>query len=302
VVRWLGRGRRQPAAAAVVVLGLLIVVVLGLDTLSGGHLQQATPFGNDPLLGGRFYGMRNLTFGLFAAAALMTAAGIARVVRADRALAVRWVLLLGLGAVAVDGMPSAGADVGGMLSLLPGVLLLALLVGGVRLRPSRVLLVLASGVAVVVVAGVADYLRPAGKRTHLGRFVADVLHGDGGEVLSRKVHDNLHAVGSPVLAVVVAVVLVAVGVVLAAPGPLAAKLPRRAGALLAPVTTRLAPTYAALPELRHGVWAVLLSSVIAMAVNDSGVTLGPAFALALLPILLAAVAVRPRRDPRPSAG
>ena len=302
VVIWLGRGHRQPAASAVVVLGLTIVVILGLDTLSGGHLQQATPFGNDPLLGGRFYGMRNLTFGLFAAAALMAAAGVARLVRAQRTLAVRLVLLIGLGAVAIDGMPSAGADVGGMLSLLPGVLLLAMLVGGVRLRPSRVLLVVASGLVVVAVAAAADYLRPAGDRTHLGRFVADVIHGDGGAVLARKVDDNLHAVGSPVAAVVVAIVLVAAGVLLAAPGPLSAKLPRRLGALLAPVTTRLAPTYAALPELRYGVWAVLLSSVIAMVVNDSGVTLGLAFALALLPILLAAVALRPHRDPRRSAG
>ncbi len=129
-----------------------------------------------------------------------------------------------------------------------------------------------------------------------------MTHGDGGAVLARKVDDNLHAVGSPVVAVVVAIVLLAVGVLLAAPGPLSAKLPRRLGALLAPVTTRLAPTYAALPELRHGVWAVLLSSVIAMVVNDSGVTLGLAFALALLPILLAAVALRPHRDPRRSAG
>jgi hypothetical protein len=307
VVIWLGRGHNQPAAASVVVLGLLIVGILGLDTLSGGHLQQATPFGNDPLLGGRFYGMRNLTFGLFAAAALMAAAGVARLVRADRTLAVRSVLLIGLGAVAIDGMPSAGADVGGMLSLLPGVLLLAMLVGGVRLRPARLLLVLASGVAVVVAAALADYLRPAGKRTHLGRFIADLISGDGGAVLARKVHDNLHAVGSPAVAVLVAVVLVAMGAVLAAPGLVAARLPRRAAVLLAPVTTRLAPTYAALPELRHGVWAVLLSSVIAMLVNDSGVTLGLAFALTLLPILLAAVALRPRvfrsaGDARPSAG
>jgi hypothetical protein len=126
-------------------------------------------------------------------------------------------------------------------------------------------------------------------------------------VLARKVHDNLHAVGSPVLAVVVAVVLLAAGAVLAAPGPLSARLPRRAGALLAPVTTRLTPTYATLPELHHGVSAVLLSGVIAMLVNDSGVTLGLAFALALLPILLAAVALRPpvfgsAGDPRLSAG
>jgi hypothetical protein len=189
-----------------------------------------------------------------------------------------------------------------MLSLLPGVLLLAMLVGGVRLRPSRLLLVVASGLAVVAAAALVDFLRPVGERTHLGRFVADVVNGDGGAVLARKVDDNLHAVGSPVVAVAVGIVLLAVGVVLAAPGPLSARLPRRAGALLAPVTTRLAPTYAALPEIRHGVWAVLLSSVIAMADNDSGVTLGLAFALTLLPILLAAVALRPHRDPRPSTG
>jgi hypothetical protein len=68
-------------------------------------------------------------------------------------------------------------------------------------------------------------------------------------------------------------------------------------ALLAPVTTRLTPTYAALPEIRHGVWAVLLTGALATLVNDSGVTLGLAFALALLPILLAAVALRPHRSP-----
>jgi len=71
LILWLGRHPRHAGLLGVLVISAVTAGILGLDTLTGGSLQRATPFGNDPVLGGRFYGIRNLTFGLFAAGVLL---------------------------------------------------------------------------------------------------------------------------------------------------------------------------------------------------------------------------------------
>ncbi len=300
LIGWLGRHPRNAGLLAVTMISGITGGILGLDTVLGGFLQQATPFGNNPILAGRFYGIRNLTFGLFAAGVLLAAAGCAFFAARSaatpgrgRAVAVRAVATIGLAGILIDGLPSMGADVGGMLALTPGVLLLALLVGGVRLTWLRLIVVAGAGIVVFLVVAGLDYSRPVEERTHIGQFAARVFDGEAWTVLTRKMDDNLHATGSPLVAVAVLVVLVATGLAVCLPTRVAAARVGWGG--LRRSLQRLDTGYDTWPSLRFGVWSLTLTGVLGMLANDSGLMLGAAVLLPLLPALGIAGVLAPRR-------
>jgi len=146
------------------------------------------------------------------------------------------------------------------------------------------------GAAVVAVGTVAvlDWLRPADERSHLGRFVEQVLTGEAWTVISRKAQANLDILlGSP-LAWMLPVALVA-AVWLVRPGGLL-RQQRAAGD---PGPGGLAT--GELAVLRSALLAGALSLTIGAAVNDSGVAL-PATAAALLVPLLVWLAAAPREE------
>lgn len=327
LILWLGRHPRHAGLLGVLVISAITAGILGLDTLTGGSLQRATPFGNDPVLGGRFYGIRNLTFGLFAAGVLLAAAGAAFFARrraepgatADvsteataeaipprnpnssgrgRALAVRVVAVIGLAGILLDGLPATGADVGGMLSLTPGVLLLALLVGEVRLTWLRLLVVAGAGIVVFLVVGGLDYSQPVNDRTHIGQFAARVFDGEAWTVITRKLSDALHAAGPPAVALVLLLALVITGLAVCAPGRFAASRWVRSWVAARRSMNRLAVAYDVWPSLRFGVWSLALTGVLGMLVNDSGLVLGLAIVLPLIPALAIAGVLAPRRRRR----
>ena len=166
-------------------------------------------------MAGRFTGYGNLSFGLLSVSALLVTAAVATLVgrraRPERARRATWGTVVGLGlvTVAIIGAPGLGRDFGGVLSALPGFLLLALLL--VRARVTVVRLGLILGAAVVAVGTVAylDWLRPAAERSHLGRFVEQLLTGEAWTVVSRKGQANLDILlGSP-LAKMLPVALIA---------------------------------------------------------------------------------------------
>jgi len=317
LILWLGRHPRHAGLLGVLVISAVTAGLLGLDTLTGGSLQRATPFGNDPVLAGRFYGIRNLTFGLFAAGVLLSAAGAAFFARRHaegaatseenarvddgkrgRALAVRAVAVIGLAGILLDGLPSTGADVGGMLSLTPGVLLLALLVGGVRLTWLRLLVVAGAGIVVFLVVGGLDYSQPVDDRTHIGQFVARVFDGEAWTIITRKIGDALHAAGPPVVALILLLALVVTGIAVCAPARFAESrwVAWWGGARRS--MHRLAVAYDVWPSLRLGVWSLVLTGVLGMLANDSGLVLGLAIVLPLIPALAIAGVLAPRRRRR----
>ena len=317
LILWLGRHPRHAGLLGVLVISAVTAGILGLDTLTGGSLQRATPFGNDPVLGGRFYGIRNLTFGLFAAGVLLTAAGAAFFARRHaeatastshdddpdtasrgRALAVRAVAVIGLAGILLDGLPATGADVGGMLSLTPGVLLLALLVGGVRLTWLRLLVVAGAGIVVFLVVGGLDYSQPVDDRTHIGQFVARVFDGEAWTIITRKTGDALHAAGPPAVALILLLALVITGIAVCAPTRFAGSRWVRWWGAAQRSMSRLAVAYDVWPSLRLGVWSLTLTGVLGMLANDSGLVLGLAIVLPLIPALAIAGVLAPRRRRR----
>ncbi|MCO7221138.1 hypothetical protein [Klenkia sp. PcliD-1-E] len=271
------RHRLGPPLAVLVVTAAVPVV----DVVTGSHLELDGLLGYDAIVAGRFTGYGNLTFGLMPVAALLCTAALASAVarRAPgdgrrRALVV--VLAVAVPVVVVIGAPFLGRDFGGVLAAVPGFLLLAMLLGGIRVTVTRLVAVL--GVAVVAVGTVAvlDWTRPPAQRSHLGRFVAQVLDGQAWTVVSRKASANIDILlGSP-LAWALAVAAVA-AVWLVRPGGLLRNRPGHRPGGLPP---------ADLAVLRAGLLSVALSLVVAAAVNDSGVAIPATSATLLVPLLV----------------
>jgi hypothetical protein len=244
---------------------------------------------------GRFTGYGNLSFGLLSVSALLVTAAVAALVgrraRPERARRATWGTVVGLGlvTVAIIGAPGLGRDFGGVLSALPGFLLLALLLIRVRITVIKMALIL--GAAVVAVGAVAylDWLRPAAERSHLGRFVEQVLTGEAWTVVSRKGAANLDILlGSP-LAKMLPVALIA-AVWLVRRGGLLRSRRSEDGAVIGPAGLPIGDAFV----VRAALLAGALSLALGAAVNDSGVAL-PATAAALLVPLLVWLAAAPRR-------
>ncbi len=254
-------GRRWPLGGLLVV-SLATLLVIGGDVLTGSGLQLASVFGQNPTVGGRFYGVGNTSYALYGVAVLAVVAILATAPwrRAWERLAFSSVVLVA--AAAVEGLPSLGADFGGPPGLLLGGLVVLAGASGLRLTVSRIALAVVGVAAVTAVGAVLDWRRPPAARTHLGEFVQTVVDGDLGDVLGRKVSQNLTNLTSPPLLTLT----VAAGVL--------AVLAWRSG---------WRPSTAGSLVLRGS--AVL--ALVGFAVNDSGLVI-PAFAaLVLLPLLAA---------------
>jgi tryptophan-rich sensory protein len=166
---------------------------------------------------------------------------------------------------------------------MPGFLLLALLLVGARVTVLRMAAILGAAVVAVGTVAYLDWLRPAGERSHLGRFVEQLLTGEAWTVVSRKAHANLDILlGSP-LAWMLPVALVA-AVWLVAPGGLLRTRPAPSNDGNAAGQDGVPPSDAA--ALRAGLVAGLLSLTLGAAVNDSGVALPATAAAMLVPLLV----------------
>jgi hypothetical protein len=163
-----GVDRRPPGrVAAPALLGAVLLGLVALDLVLGGHGLSQPLLGGSAWDGERFYGLGNGYFA-FALAAVMLVAGFAPLSAVATAA-----LAAALGVV--DGLPRLGADVGGALtSMLTAAAALVVLAPG-RPRARRVLLLaglaLAAAVAVALGAGLG------GPVSHAGRFADRLQQG-----------------------------------------------------------------------------------------------------------------------------
>jgi hypothetical protein len=209
----------------------------------------------------------------------------------------RWTAAAILGVVLVaDVWPTLGADVGGVLTMVPVFGLLVLALNGRRV--SWRTLAVAAGATVVVLGVViaVDLLRPEDARTHLGRFVTGVGDDDGTflTTIQRKWSTNVRLFGRTIWTWMVPIAMAfAVYVLVIARG-----------------WRRLLPPGSA---LRAGVVGTLFAGLLGWLVNDSGVVvsalvfvyLGPYLTLLALdrdrvPVLIEADSVDDRGRPEPA--
>ena len=170
-------------------VGGVSAAVIVADAAAGSPLSLDAPFGDNPIIAGRFHGIGNIAFAVLGTGTLLLAAAVAAHLKARPAA----VAVLGIGAVAVlvDGHPALGDDFGGVLGLLPAVAVLALAVSGVRMSVRHALAILAATLATATAFALFDFSRPPAERTHLGRFVGQVVDGTAGPVVHRKLNSSL---------------------------------------------------------------------------------------------------------------
>jgi hypothetical protein len=261
---------RRHHLGSVGVIATVTFGVIAIDVASGSHLQLNSLFGLSPLVAGRFYGIGNGAWAIYAIAALFTA-----VWAADEAFrreaprsALFWALGIGCAAVFVDGWPGLGTDFGGMIGLIPAVGVLVLMLGGIRLSPARSALIVLATAFVVSLVAFLDWLRPVDQRTDLGDFVQQVLDGTAGAILERKLVSNLHTldnVGALLAPLAYLVIVMA----------LCGRPRARFAAIRREIRAR--------PLLRPLLIACVIAECVGYAANDSGMQIPELALTTLLP-------------------
>ncbi|GGU94302.1 hypothetical protein GCM10010182_07910 [Actinomadura cremea] len=256
------------------VITAVTALVLALDVMTGSNLQLNTLMGYTALVAGRFYGFGNQAFALFAVAAILTAAWLTEFpLRRDRkAVALGVVAVIGVVAVAVDGLPAWGSDFGGVLAMVPAFAMLGMMVTGRRVSPVRLGAFCVAGA--VVVLGISYWNAQSANPTHLGRFWQDLVAGEAWGVVVRKFNAMIGSLGYWAYTVALIAAVIFLFFVLVRPTRWRVSLLGRA--------------YEHSRTMRPAVVCALAVGLIGMLVNDSGVViLSVAFSLAT-PLMLAA--------------
>lgn len=273
-----------------------------VDAAAGAPLAFNSPLGMNAVVAGRFYGVSNTAFALVAGALVVVIAGVWEVLGGGRRNALLVTALLGGAALLVDGTPQLGADVGGALTLVPTLAFLAAGLAGLRLSWRRWLAIGAATVLVVGGFAVVDLLRPGGP-THLGRFARQVADGSAAGVLGRKAYALVGPfVTKPVMAAALACAVVIVVAALwwgrrqvrawrSGTSPYAwlapaahGDIPRVGGQESGSPTRGMSPSARWVTTTLKSLGVLTL---VAVLVNDSGVTMAGFILAAAAPALLA---------------
>lgn len=246
--------RRQNALDPLILALSVIVVLLLIDTIAGAPLQFNSALGYSPKVAGRFTGLGNLGYAALTAAAVILAGLLAHRIGGRRGARIAVGLLVVV--FLIDGTPFLGADVGGILSVLPAYAVTAYLLLDLRVRLRAVVLWLGATVAAVIAFGLLDLSRPSDQRSHLGRLFEDI-GSDGWSgfqtVVQRKLDTNLASIGNSVWLWMLPMVL---GFVVF---------------LVVRERNRWDAIFERVPELRATIVGFVVLAILGWALNDSGV-------------------------------
>lgn len=168
-------------------IGVSSLVIGLIDPLFGSPMMLDSPIGAQSTVGGRFFGIDNMMFAVFATGALISAALLFSLVNEKSTRLMLPVLLLfALGAVAVDALPLLGADFGGAIALASAFAVLVLKLTRKTVKPLLAGFIVLLSFALALLIAYFDWLRPPQQRTHLGNFIDSLPRGELGEIIWRK--------------------------------------------------------------------------------------------------------------------
>ena len=274
---------RQRLFGPLAVVSASTVAVLAADVMTGSRLQLSSLLGLQPLVGGRFYGMGNVSFAVFATATLLLCIAVGNhllTVRQPR-MAAAAVAVIGSCAIIVDAAPSWGSDFGGPPALLPALALLVMAVLQIKVTWRRLLAVGGTTGLFAILLALFDWLRPSESRSHLGRFVQTAIDGGAWDIITRKLDQNMSLLFGNSVSLLIPFALVALAYILARPMSRAARPLRR--------------SFGRVQLLRPGLISVLVMWVIGFALNDSGTAI-PALGIALAVPLVIVLALKTLED------
>ncbi|MEP7060341.1 MAG: hypothetical protein ABI828_06385 [Actinomycetota bacterium] len=250
--------RRHGAVRAIVALGSAVLVVLAVEAAQDWPGAITPLLGGSQLDGGRFFGLPNAFIGLVLGAAVFAALG-------PRRIALGAALVFGAGLIV--GSPWAGSDFGGAITLSAA----AGLWWGLRARVSTIRATLSTGAAAVAGAAIVLVMQRylASTPTHITHLAEGTGHPGGilGTIGERLRIGAKLVLTHPFAVIPVAGVPVALWIVLRPRGTLRSVLGSD-------------------PALTAALITVLVGSLVAYAVNDTGASaLGLGFASAVSALL-----------------
>lgn len=267
------------------------MAVLAGDVITGSRLQQSSLMGLQPVVAGRFYGMGNVTFALFATSAILLAAAVSSyLVKHHHArIAATAVVAIAVVTVIVDGAPFWGADGGGPPAFIPGITYLILSILGLRMTWKRVALIGLGSVALFFTVAFLDWLRAPDNRSHLGRFIQAIIDGNAHDIVLRKGEQNLNILlGNAPLTLLVPAALLFVIYVLARPTSWGSR--------------GLGKSFDKAPTLRAGLIALVITLSVGFLINDSGTAIPAVGATVAVPLIVSVVVRNLEEDLRSVAG
>ncbi|MBW3588922.1 MAG: hypothetical protein KY429_05850 [Actinobacteria bacterium] len=149
-----------------------------IDLTLGARAQLDSVLGYTSVAAGRFFGLGNLGFALFSSVIVLLAAVVgdrwssAAGGRTKRSFwtAVPLVVL----AIVWIGHPALGSDVGGVLTMIPALVVFVYALLGRRISIRHIPSVVLITVLIALIFGMLDLARPADERTHLGDFLSEL--------------------------------------------------------------------------------------------------------------------------------
>ncbi len=246
---------RQNPIVAVTVPSLIAFLAIIIQLFIGSILERNSVMGMSSIIGARFYGVGNEYTGvLLATAALSLTAFFAKQSSFSKKKMGAIALSLFLILTFVIGFPSLGANVGGALAAIALGIVLTLLLQEIRLTGKHALFILLGmGAAVGVILG-ADYF--SSSSSHAARAVSSAKASGGGQIvniITRKLATNIRLIKfSSWTNILSASAFAVIALKIGAAGTLA-KLNRDYSLLLI------------------GIRAIVIGSVVALLLNDSGV-------------------------------
>lgn len=271
----------QPMTRWVPLIAVCAMTFAALIWAAGSRqLTLDAVMGSSTLLGARYYGIGNCHFALLMVATL-AGGGLTAAIGARSGWTLAGQLVAagaGAWAIAVNGAAGLGADVGGPFALTPGVLVLLVLLMRGRWRGGDAAAIAALSVGVLVHFMLRDFARPPLARSQAGAFVQAVVDGRGAAILATKAR----AMAATFLGSGLGIAATGVGLVLLA------LCVRQLRALHRRLGTSTGEG-AQVPGLVAVASAILVSTVVGMLVNDSGVIVAGTVVLLGAPLLLAAL-------------
>lgn len=275
-VALLGRPWGATGLGPVVVVSLVTVLVIAIDVMTGSRLQLSSLMGQQPAVGGRYFGIGNVPFALFVTSAIFLATVVANhfLRRGERRRAAIAVAAILTAALIVNGAPMWGADAGGPLAMPVGIAFFVLTLLGIRLTWQRWLGLFVGAGALFLSVAFLDSLRPVDKQSHLGQFAESFLAGEAPRIMLRKGLDNWNVLTSNYsMTILVPFALAFVIYVLARETSWGSRALQR--------------SFDRYPALRPGLLTMLVVLTIGFFVNDSGVAIPAVGATIAVPLLIA---------------
>jgi hypothetical protein len=275
---------RRPSTGGVLgpltAVSAMIAAILGVDVLTGSHLQLNGVAGYSAAEGTRYAGIGAVGLGAFIVGILMLSACVAQLVPVRRW---RPFVVAAIGAVGVIlvGSPQLGADAGGALALTIGVCVAAAIASGGWLTFTRLGWATLAGLAVLIGFAVLDLRRPVAHRGPVGTMLTRLHSGTAGHALHETAVSDVTATLTNPLSLMVLVAIVYTLLVLVRPW----------GGLM-----RLFGLY---PAIRGAMTGIGIAATVAGLLDGVGFTTAGAGVSVALPLLtLAALRVLDHADDR----